>query len=160
MVTSVASATPRARVRASRTPKQNPMASARMTCMSRSPIRSRVGGRDEVAEAWPHSQPDEPASGSPIENRVSAKGARPGRLLRLGVAEDLLQLSEVFAKPFATLRRDAAGRLRAIRDEIFVDFDQAVFGEHVEVPAQVAVGEVAQRLQFAEDESVGPSHER
>ena len=79
---------------------------------------------------------------------------RLGRRLE-GVLDDGLEHVDVLEEPAAAVVGDPAEGLRPVLVEALPDLDEAGLVEHLEVPAEVAVGEVAQLLEVGEDHARG-----
>ena len=70
-------------------------------------------------------------------------------------AIDVLQHVDVFEEPPAALVGEPAEGLRALVVEALPDLDEPLLVEHLEVPAEVAVGQGAEVLQVGEEEALG-----
>src|SRR5262249_48517580 len=85
-------------------------------------------------------------------------GAGPGGAG--GVAHDLLQHAQIAEIAPTTLGGDPADGLRPVVIVTLLDLDQPGVLEHLQMPAEVAVGQPAQLLQVAEHQALGMADQR
>src|SRR5262245_5580091 len=79
---------------------------------------------------------------------------------RCGVAHDLLEHVEIVEVARAPFAGDPTHRLRSIAVETLDDLDQAGVVQHLQMPGEIAVGQAAQVLEVAEQQTLGVGGER
>ena len=77
-----------------------------------------------------------------------------------GVGDHRLEHGDVLLEPLAAVRRQAAERLRAVVLHALPDLDEPRLLQHLQLAAQVAVGERAQRLEVVEQQARVVARER
>src|SRR5882672_9803321 len=88
-------------------------------------------------------------------------GMRPGSVAGAGgVADNAIENLDVLEEAPAARRRHAAGRQRSLALERLDDFDHLRFLKHLQVTAQIAVGQPAQLLQIGECQALRMDDER
>src|ERR1700731_4202905 len=77
-----------------------------------------------------------------------------------GVADDGLEHVDIVQKPAPAFVGDPAQGLGTVLVEPFPDFDEAGLVQDLEVPAEVAIGQVAEFLEVGEDQAAGVGDQR
>jgi len=72
----------------------------------------------------------------------------------------LFELFEVGDEPLPPFSAQTTQRLRPPVFESLPHFNESGFAQHVEMPAQIAIGQRTQPLQLGEEHSLRSSHER
>lgn len=81
-------------------------------------------------------------------------------LVAQGIADDLLKDGEVFKVSLAARGGYAGGGLGSAYIGFLRKADHTVFFEYLEVPGEVAVGQIAELFQFNKTEAAGVSDKR
>src|SRR5262245_55609651 len=76
------------------------------------------------------------------------------------VTHDLLKHIEILQVAFAALARNLAERLRAIVLKAFDDLNEPRLFQHLKMPAEIAVGDIAELLEIAEQQPFRVRHKR
>src|SRR5215467_10688955 len=76
------------------------------------------------------------------------------------IADEAFEHGEIFEKAAAAVLGQAATGMRSIALVAFGDLDQAGFLQHLEVSAEIAVGETAELLEIGESQPFGMRDER
>src|SRR5262245_6547709 len=94
---------------------------------------------------------------------VNTESDRRGVFLAGGlrrVTNQPLKHGQIVEKAAAANFRKAAARVRPVALVAFGDLDQPGFLEHLQMTAEIAVGESAELLEISESQSLGMCHER